>query len=73
MLLQRLTGAVEDYKDSTTTKVTCDDFDFDFKNANITGNVIINIPGVGEIFCGEAGTTSGGSTYTNKTSTYNAT
>ena len=30
---------------------------------------MINIPNVGEIFCGQAGTTSGGSSYTNETST----
>ena len=59
---------------STATNVSCKDFDFNFKNAHITGNVVINIPNVGEVFCGEAGTTSGGSSYTNETSsTSNAT
>ena len=29
---------------------------------------MITIPDVGEVFCGQAGTTSGGSTFTNKSS-----
>ena len=60
-------GVVENHHLSTTTSVDCKDFVFNFHDAHITGNVIINIPGVGEIFCGEAGNVSGGSHYTNKT------
>ena len=54
---------------STTTDINCQAFVFNFYGATVNGNVIINIPNVGEVFCGEAGTTSGGSTYTNKTTT----
>ena len=42
----------------TTNVITCKDFDFNFTNAHITGNVVINIPHVGEIFCGEKGVTT---------------
>ena len=45
--------------------MSCKDFVFNFSGADVDGNVIINIPNVGEVFCGEAGTTSNGSSYTN--------
>ena len=41
------TGAVN-------TNLTCSDFNFDFKNATITGSVEIKV-GSGELFCGEGG------------------
>ena len=47
------------------TKIGCHAFDFDFAHANVHGNVVINIPKVGEVFCGEAGNVSGHSHYTN--------
>ena len=51
------------------TNISCKAFDFNFSGANIDGNVVINIPNTGEVFCGLAGTTSGGSSYTNITNT----
>ena len=47
----------------TTKLVTCKDFDFNFTNARITGNVVINIPHVGSIFCGEKNVASDHSSY----------
>ena len=46
-----------------TTKITCKAFDFNFENARIKGDVVINIPNVGSIFCGAKGVTSDHSTY----------